>query len=254
MSSKQPDWIWPELVVTAAVQDAAGWGRTIRSTDDRVIELSNLFRDLNPLLAKDPRFRSAASLQRKLEDLRTVHPKYVGTKTRGGRLTAAVVTAYVQDPGRMRGLAERFRNEPRLLPHAIGLDVEDDVVDLDEVNAGRAVSAVEGAVRRRIATYRERDPKLRGEKIAEAVRQRGRLECETCSFDFEARYGELGSGYAHVHHIVPLHVTNEVENSLSDLVVLCANCHAMIHRRRPWKTPKQLVEIICKAEDDGVTR
>ncbi|MCF8606887.1 HNH endonuclease [Gordonia sp. HY442] len=144
----------------------------------------------------------------------------------------------------MSGLAERFRSEPELLAHDIGLDPNDDVIDLDEVEDGGPVSAVEGAVHRRISTFRERDPKLRQKKIDGVLRQRGRLACEICSFDFEARYGKLGSGYAHVHHIIPLHVTNEIENSLSDLIVLCANCHAMIHRRRPWKTPDELVEIM----------
>ncbi|MFC6469924.1 HNH endonuclease [Gordonia humi] len=150
----------------------------------------------------------------------------------------------------MRTLAERFRSDPSML--SVDADVgEDAAIDLDEVAEHGSASAVEGAVKRRIATFRERDPKLRQRKIDEAMRERGRLACETCGFDFHEKYGGLGAGYAHIHHIVPLHVTNEVLNTTEDLIVLCANCHAMIHRRRPWKTPKELMEAIDAASQSG---
>ncbi|WP_420833242.1 hypothetical protein [Rhodococcus aetherivorans] len=45
-----------------------------------------------------------------------------------------------------------------------------------------------------------------------------------CNFDFEWTYGVLGAGYAHIHHVVPLHASGVVRNSLDDLVVVCANC------------------------------
>ncbi|WP_336793053.1 HNH endonuclease [Gordonia malaquae] len=244
MSGKQPDWTWPEIVVAGGVQFAAGWSGTIRQSDERAIELSSLLRDANPLLANDLKFRSVGSLQRKLEDLRTAHPEYSGKKTRGGRVTAAVVEAYVQNPTLMRALAARFRAEPALLAVDADLDGEDGAIDLDAIYEDGPASAVEGAVRRRIATFRERDPKLRQRKIDHALQRNGCLACEICQFDFEAKYGALGQGYAHVHHIVPLHVTDEVVNTLDDLIVVCANCHAMIHRRRPWKTPEELVEIV----------
>jgi 5-methylcytosine-specific restriction protein A len=53
-----------------------------------------------------------------------------------------------------------------------------------------------------------------------------------CGFDFAKTYGETGKGYAHVHHTIPL---NEAPNEgmvvpLDKLAIVCANCHAMIHR------------------------
>ena len=55
---------------------------------------------------------------------------------------------------------------------------------------------------------------------------------------------ELGEGYIHVHHRVPLHFTGEIENKLEDLILVCANCHVMIHRHSPWKTPDELRKIL----------
>ena len=52
-----------------------------------------------------------------------------------------------------------------------------------------------------------------------------------CGFDFEAVYGELGRDYAQVHHLKPLaDRTKPSQTKLDDLAVVCANCHAMIHR------------------------
>jgi 5-methylcytosine-specific restriction enzyme A len=52
-----------------------------------------------------------------------------------------------------------------------------------------------------------------------------------CSFDFEKSYGKLGKGYAQVHHLDPLSKSPKEGKftKLSDLAVVCANCHVMIH-------------------------
>jgi predicted HNH restriction endonuclease len=59
-------------------------------------------------------------------------------------------------------------------------------------------------------------------------------KCKVCEFDFEKKYGEIGKSFIHVHHINPLHSLEEeiVINPVTDLVPVCPNCHAMIHRRK----------------------
>ncbi len=60
-------------------------------------------------------------------------------------------------------------------------------------------------------------------------------KCQICEFDFERNYGLLGKDYIHVHHIVPLSEIkdNYKVNPITDLIPLCPNCHAIIHRTRP---------------------
>jgi 5-methylcytosine-specific restriction enzyme A len=74
---------------------------------------------------------------------------------------------------------------------------------------------------------------MRRAKIAEALDETGRLVCQVpkCEFDFEERYGELGKGYAQVHHLIPLHKAPKEGRKvlLKDLAIVCANCHVMIH-------------------------
>ncbi|MFD4242812.1 HNH endonuclease [Streptomyces sp. NPDC058525] len=43
---------------------------------------------------------------------------------------------------------------------------------------------------------------------------------------------------------VPLHEAGEGRTKLSDLALICANCHRMIHRRAPWPTPRELRAFI----------
>lgn len=96
------------------------------------------------------------------------------------------------------------------------------------------VAFLEGEVRRRLTAHRRRERALRDLKIRAVLRATGgRLVCQVpgCGFDFLAVYGEPGRGYAQVHHLDPLsRASQPVRTSLSRLGVVCANCHAMIHR------------------------
>ena len=69
-------------------------------------------------------------------------------------------------------------------------------------------------------------------------------KCAVCSFGFENFYGSIGSNYIHVHHIVPLsEIKKEYKlDPVKDLVPVCPNCHAIIHRTQPALTVKQLKE------------
>ncbi len=95
------------------------------------------------------------------------------------------------------------------------------------------LSAFEGSMRLHYVRHRERERRLRTAKIRAALAAGGgRLECEVprCRFDFEATYGDIGRGFAHVHHVEALGERDEArETTLQELAVVCANCHAMIH-------------------------
>jgi 5-methylcytosine-specific restriction protein A len=92
----------------------------------------------------------------------------------------------------------------------------------------------EGKKRALFVIHRQREARLRDAKIEEALKQHnGHLPCETpgCGFDFVERYGEVGRGFAHVHHKKPLSLAPDKGHkvSLEELAVVCPNCHAMIH-------------------------
>lgn len=100
---------------------------------------------------------------------------------------------------------------------------------------------VEGACRNITVNAYERDPAAR-----HACIDHHGLNCPVCGFHFEEQYGELGVDFIHVHHIVPLADIGEeyAVDPVTDLISLCANCHAMIHRRRPALTVEELKQNI----------
>lgn len=85
----------------------------------------------------------------------------------------------------------------------------------------------------------ERNPKARAACIAHHG-----LTCSVCGFNFATVYGNLGEGFIHVHHITPIgEIGKEYElNPKTDLIPVCPNCHAMIHRTEPALTVEQLRE------------
>jgi len=183
-------------------------------------------------------------VNRKLENIRSMHPDYPGAPTKGGKATQQVIDAFVEDPKGMHLVAQALWRSGSLSRDEYG-DVDDpQYVPVGETTAA-FVSAVEGRIVERLVKVAERNPKLRKAKIQQSRQERGTIACEICSFDFERAYGELGVGYIHVHHRVPLHFTGEIENKLADLILVCANCHVMIHRHSPWKTPDQLKALIA---------
>lgn len=100
---------------------------------------------------------------------------------------------------------------------------------------------VEGATVQQTIDRRERNKQAREECIA----LKG-CRCMVCGFDFETVYGPVGRNYIEVHHLKPISQTDdEHEVSVDDLVPLCANCHAMAHRRSPEPfTPEELKAMI----------
>lgn len=95
----------------------------------------------------------------------------------------------------------------------------------------------EGAVTRVEVNRYERDPRAR-QRCLEAHGRR----CSVCDFDFEERYGSLGEGFIHVHHVRELSQLGPDYqiDPVKDLRPVCANCHSMLHQKRPALTVAQL--------------
>jgi 5-methylcytosine-specific restriction protein A len=70
--------------------------------------------------------------------------------------------------------------------------------------------------------------------------------CRVCKADMEKIYGEIAFGFIHVHHLKPLsEIGCEYEvDPINDLVPLCPNCHAMIHRKNPPYTILEMSEFV----------
>nr|UKE83549.1 HNH endonuclease [Pectobacterium sp. PL152] len=87
-------------------------------------------------------------------------------------------------------------------------------------------SFVEGAKMRVIVNHYERDPKARHACISITV-----LRANAVASTLRRSMENMG-GFIHVHHIKPLYTIGEnyVVNPVTDMIPLCPNCHAMVHR------------------------
>lgn len=82
----------------------------------------------------------------------------------------------------------------------------------------------------------------------EAFKQKyGKLYCQVCGFDFQIKYGDIGSDFIEGHHTVPIsELKGEVKTKVKDVALVCSNCHRMLHRRRPWLKMDELKDLINK--------
>lgn len=73
------------------------------------------------------------------------------------------------------------------------------------------------------------------------------MRCQICGFSFVEKYGHNGDGYIEAHHKVPLSkLSNACQTRESDIALVCANCHRMIHSA----TPELSVETVKKLIPD----
>ena len=89
-------------------------------------------------------------------------------------------------------------------------------------------SHYEGAKKSVLVNKYERSSKAR----ENAVKFHG-CKCKVCGINFEDKYGLIGKGFIHIHHLVPI---NEIGENYKidyqkDLIPVCPNCHSMLHRK-----------------------
>jgi 5-methylcytosine-specific restriction protein A len=114
-----------------------------------------------------------------------------------------------------------------------------EAIDIDEAEAP------EGKVLTKIHQTRERNPSLIKKKKQGVLSLTGKLVCEVCGFDFHQTYGEHGHGFAECHHTKPICKLLPGEKTrTSDLAIVCANCHRMLHRGSEWPSISDLKSIL----------
>lgn len=103
----------------------------------------------------------------------------------------------------------------------------------------------EGASRQITINAYERNPEAR----KRCINYYG-TKCLICSFDFNEFYGPIGKDYILVHHLIPLSEVNEKYDvdPIKDLRPVCANCHAIIHKRQPPYSIEEVKQMIALAK------
>jgi len=239
---KNPDWTRDELIL--ATQFYKRYKPSIPGkTRKELLALADEIRAvaISLGLSGGKTFRNAAGVYMKLMELRKYDPEYQGKGL--GRKPRTIEkecwdlsdAALDQAALRVREALELFKDGDVTLA---------DMNDLDDPET----EAFEGKLATRLHRYRERSQKVVREKKRSFQKKHGALFCEACGFNFETCYGERGANFIECHHTVPVSMMEAgAKTKLKDLALLCANCHRMVHAKRPWLTLVELRTLLKRA-------
>lgn len=147
-----------------------------------------------------------------------------------------VTCSLKRKPDLKRKLEEEFQIEfDALLKNDLQTSLEDEDEEL---------SFPEGKEKYSIHKSKERNKALVDKVKMDAMKKDPKLRCCICHFSFFERYGERGNGFIEAHHIFPISkLTEETETKIKDLILVCSNCHRMLHRN-PWLSKNELQDLI----------
>lgn len=146
----------------------------------------------------------------------------IGNSLQNRHKLNAVGGKRIREAAKSIALCKSFSSSERLADYQENDDLYNDVgAVLESYQEGSSVDKF-------VSTY-ERNPKLR----MEAIRVHG-VTCKACGFDFEETYGDYAAGLIHIHHLIPISEVGGLVDVCpeTDLVPLCANCHAVVHRKK----------------------
>jgi 5-methylcytosine-specific restriction protein A len=206
-----------------------------------VKQLSELLNLLHQKLEGDApdKFRNTSGVYMKLMNFRRFDPGYSGVGLAHGNKDEEVVwNLYANDREKLSELALNISHFVKNDESTKELPVL--VEDEEEGNEGQLLS--------RVHRYRERDRTLVKKKKSKFLTEHTRLHCQACEFDFESTYGERGRDFIECHHTKPVsELDADGKTKLSDLILLCSNCHRIVHRKKPWLTFEELKQYLQKS-------
>jgi 5-methylcytosine-specific restriction enzyme A len=235
--SKNPNWTRDELILALELFFRAG-RKQLDASYPEVIQLSQQLNQL-PIHGAETRnseFRNPQGVSMKLGNFLSLDPQYSGKGLqRGSKLDQEVWNEFAHDIEKLKLTAASIGKSVNWVAE---IRAEYNIVsDEDEFPEGKILT--------RLHQVKERSRQVVEQKKRKVLQQAGNLACEACDFDFFKVYGQLGYEFAECHHTIPVsELTADHKTQLSELAVLCANCHRMIHKSRPMLTVQELRALV----------
>ena len=237
-----PAWVRDEVILAMDLYVRAG-RRQLPAEHQDVILVSELLNRLpiHPLEARDETFRNPNGISMILGNFLGIDPQHrTPGLGRNNHLHEEVWRDFTERPTTLRQVAEAIERATDFMeevPVAVNEPLDDEEFQ-------------EGQLLTRLHLTRERNRALVERKREQVLAETGRLVCEACDFDFARVYGSLGKGFAECHHVVPLSELPGIRTAhLTDLAIVCANCHRMLHRARPVRTIRELRTVILDSAE-----
>ena len=238
MAEKNPPWQRDELLLALDLYFRFNPSHISKSHPE-VIKLSKILNSL-PIHKERPdkiKFRNPNGVYMKLCNFLRYDPNYSGVGLqRGGKLEEVIWNEFYNNKDKLRNITQNIINGIAELDKS---DVKRNIEFSDEEN-----EFPEGKVLYRLHKSRERNNSVIM-KFKDISEKQGKLHCIICGFDFYKVYGDIGKGYIECHHTIPVSEYKlKKTTKLEDLVLVCSNCHRMLHRKRPWLSIEELTSLI----------
>lgn len=235
MPSKNPNWTRDELILALDLYFKINPVHTSERHPE-IVKLSGLLNQL-PIHSERPdqeKFRNPNGVYMKLCNFLRLDPEYQGTGLdAGSKLDEEVWNEFSADKERLARIVRAIKDNYKYL----GGSVSSAQPGEEEFPEGRVLM--------RTHRLRERNASAVKKKKDLVLNATGGLTCEVCGFDFFSFYGKVGQGYIECHHTIPVsELTSGSKTKLSDLALVCSNCHRILHRARPWLSIDDLKRVI----------
>ncbi|SFD20171.1 5-methylcytosine-specific restriction enzyme A [Chitinophaga sp. CF118] len=236
---RNPKWHRDEIILALDLYFNPDRG-SLDSNNPNIINLSRILNEL-PLFAHKPdeqRFRNPNGVTLKLCNFLPFDNDYNGKgMTRGSILDQELFIEFSNKRSELKIIATSIKAAISNIDvkTAISLVEDDDV------------TVLEGSILYKLHKVIERNSTIVKKKKERVIEIYGKLSCEICDFDFENFYGEIGNGFIECHHRTPLaQISVRAQTSLSDLALVCANCHRIIHRNLKTHHFEEIKALIQK--------
>lgn len=188
---RNPPWSRDELILALELYFRVNPIHTSEQHPE-ILALSNALNSLpiHPPTEQGQSFRNPTGVYMKLCNFLRFDPTYSGKGlTAGSKLDETIWHEFAGNKQRLQQVAAAIlENSSHVAPPSTEEEVQSEY------------EAPEGQILTRIHIARERNQALVKKKKTLVLKSHGTLKCEVCRFDFEARYGVLGRGFAECHH------------------------------------------------------
>lgn len=200
-------------------------GRRLRPDDEEIIELSRLLNELPviPNWKKKDNFRSCGGVSKQVNSFRSSYDRGIKDKE-VGNIFYIVANDFFENKDRIHKIADAIkRNKLALKDIPFGDEYENSCFQ-------------EGALLEHLHKFIEqRDGK--------------KIECapisEVCKLNLAEVYKPLQYSFNEMHLLVPITELDAIKRyKPADFITVCPNCHAMLHRHRPWLNRENVSGIL----------
>jgi predicted HNH restriction endonuclease len=243
-SVSNPDWTRDELILALNVYLKHRPNPPGKDSPE-IVGLSRMLNRLGerlfPPWDRAATFRNENGVYMKLMNFRRLDPQYTSEGKTGLSQGAKTEEEAWEE---FAGDATRCQRVAQAIMASLD-DAEIGAIWLEPYSDDGVQEAAEGRLLTRKHLARERSRELVDSKRKQAIKRHGKLVCEVCGFDFVIHYGNRGNGVIECHHTKPVETLTEGHKThINDLALVCANCHRIIHRKRPWLSVASLKTLM----------